>query len=97
MTDKVLIKVENTYTDGHESEKEVLVDAPASAKPEDVETWWEDVAFNETGDGHYVEVYEATGERLGTFYEVTIVEVPEHLNAAMKGETLVGQSREWVD
>jgi transcription initiation factor TFIIIB Brf1 subunit/transcription initiation factor TFIIB len=109
----VTIRVENSYTDGHESEVELVVPAPGATCPEcfedainddhehvctkcgfgqgeddALEDFWE-TCFQHTGDGHYTRVYEATGERLGSCYTVTIIKADD--------ETLVGLSNEWLD
>jgi hypothetical protein len=85
---KVRLLVENTYSDGHESERVVDVDAPP-AGTDALEDWWQETAFNETGDGHYTEVYEATGARLGSCYTVTIL--------AAEDRHLIGRENEWLD
>lgn len=79
------LKIENNYSDGHESTKEVEV-----AQPNEItDDWWEDVVYDHTGDGHYVEVYEATGERLGSCYTATVVQA--------SNVTFLGLTHEWVD
>lgn len=57
--DKVKVKIENVYMDGHESERTVTVPAPVGS----LKDWWENVVFPKTGDGHDCEgdaVYTAT-------------------------------------
>lgn len=81
----VKVRIENSYTDGHESEKVVTLPAPGG----DLIEWWEDEVFQETGDGHYTEVYDATGERLGSCYIGTIIEADD--------KSLVGEYYEWLD
>lgn len=62
------IKVENTYSDGHESEQThaVLVDSFL-----DEEDLWDNL-YEYTGDGHGV------GRDLDAIYTVTILEAPDH-------------------
>lgn len=94
----ITVKIENAYEDGHESTRDVEVLDPACAGHEstsgpagvssycngtcDLETWWEEVVFAETGDGHG-----AANPKLGTFYTATVIrsDIRE----------LVGQTREW--
>jgi hypothetical protein len=88
----ITVKIENSYTDGHESESRVEIDEgefPLTAMPD--EDWWQDYVFDHTGDGHYVEVYEATGERLGSCYTATIVHADDDRH------WLVGATHDWLD
>jgi hypothetical protein len=91
----IKVRIENSYTDGHESESTVEVEAPQSIEALDEvldgaeDTWWQEVVFDHTGDGHYVEVYEETGERLGSCYTATIIEADD--------PALVGRTHEWID
>jgi hypothetical protein len=78
----VIVKIENTYEDGHESELEVELDAPEGRSEEELEQWWEDVVFPHTGDGHGIDE-----PKLGAWYEATIIRADD--------ESLVGLSREW--
>ena len=59
----VTVRIENTYSDGHESMREAMLPAPNGALDE----WWQEVAFPETGDGHGIE------GRLGSCYTATII------------------------
>jgi len=59
---KVIVRIENAYSDGHESEAEVSVAAPHG----DIEEWWQDEVFPHTGDGHGV-------DGLGSYYKATII------------------------
>ncbi len=60
---RVTVRIDNTYSDGHESTREVELPRPAG----DLEAWWESVVWKETGDGHGV-------DRIGSCYTATIVE-----------------------
>ncbi len=73
----VTVRIENAYGDGHESERTVTVLAPTG----DLETWWEDTVWPETGDGHGV-------AGMGSCYTATVI--------AAHDPALVGRSREWV-
>jgi hypothetical protein len=79
------IEIENTYTDGHESKTTVELPVPDQVD----DTWWQDTVFEHTGDGHYNDVYEETGERLGSCYTATIVKAED--------PALVGLDYEWLD
>lgn len=86
------VRIENSYTDGHESESIVDVeDPPAGLDADALEEWFADTCFPHTGDGHYTDVYEATGGkvRLGSCYTATVVETS---NPAM-----VDYTYEWLD
>ena len=77
----VVIKIENTYEDGHESVVTVNdIDDPVD--PVDLDEWWEDTVFPHTGDGHG-----ADHPNLGCYYTATVVEAAD--------PALVGLSREW--
>lgn len=89
-TTMVKIQVENSYTDGHESTATAEVEPPASMSEEDLESWWDETVFEHTGDGHYTEVYDETGERLGSCYTVRVLEAPTMPD-------LVGLENEWLD
>lgn len=78
----VKVKIENAYSDGHESERVATVADPAGMDDVTLDGWWEDVVWDETGDGHGV------GRRLGSCCTATVIE------ADVPG--LVGQSREWA-
>lgn len=82
---KVKIRVENTYSDGHESEHTAEVDPPASMATEDIDDWWDETVFDETGDGHGI-----NRSDLGSCYTATVMEAADF-------PALVGQSHEWVD
>jgi hypothetical protein len=73
------IHVENTYSDGHESERDTEVREPAPG--EDIEEFWEEVLWEETGDGHGI------SRDVESYYAVTILE--------SASPELVGQKREW--
>lgn len=73
------IKVENTYSDGHESEQTHAVELEQFRGEEDL---WEQL-FDYTGDGHG-----ADRPDLDSLYTVTVLACPEH-------SELVGLSNEW--
>jgi hypothetical protein len=75
----VTVKIENAYSDGHESEREVLIAAPTG----DVQTWFEEVVYEYTGDGHGI------GFDGGSCYIATVI--------AADDPALLGQSYEWID
>ncbi len=74
----VKVRIVSTYEDGHESERAVVLPAPTGG---DLDTWWEEAVWPETGDGH-------GSSGLGSCYTATVV--------AATDPALVGQSREWV-
>lgn len=68
----VLVKIENTYADGHESTVRVRVAPPADPNDEvDVDDWWNNVVFPLTGDGH--------STTMNSSHEATVLEGPEGL------------------
>jgi len=77
----VTVRVENAYSDGHESQREVVVPAPG----DDIELWWEEIVFPHTGDGHGID------SSLGSHYEATIIAT----NDPDLDQHLVGLSTEW--
>ena len=64
---RLTIKVENAYSDGHESER---VEAVAVAQFDDVEELWEQLA-QFCGDGHGI------GNDLGYCHTVTVLDAPD--------------------
>lgn len=96
----IKVRIENSYTDGHESESEHVLDTPDLTtedytskfcmSEDPVDEWFDQDVHEFTGDGHYTEVYEATGERLGSCYTATVVE-SDH------PQIPVGRSYEWLD
>ena len=74
---RVTVKIENSYSDGHESTRVVELPAPG----DDLDAWWENVVWEETGDGHGV-------GGLGSCYTATIVTAND--------ASLVGKSYEWT-
>lgn len=77
------VKIENSYSDGHESKREVLVEAPPEGcDDDDLTAWFEDKVWPETGDGH------GTDSSLSSYYLATII--------AADREDHVGQWYEWV-
>jgi len=87
----ITVRIENSYTDGHESTEDVeILSSPDNLSDEAIERWFEDYVFHHTGDGHYTEVYDATGERLGSCYIATVLRAP-----SVPG--LEGRKYEWLD
>jgi hypothetical protein len=76
----VTVLLENTYSDGHHSERTVELEAPTG----DLDEWWEDIVFPETGDGHGIDA------DCGSCYTATVLAAPAH-------PELVGLSEEWID
>ncbi|PJE02194.1 MAG: hypothetical protein CK429_35025 [Mycobacterium sp.] len=74
------IKVENTYSDGHESEQTHVVTLDRFGG--EVDLW--DQLFDYTGDGHGA----GDGSDLGSLSTVTVLACPEY-------PELVGLSNEW--
>lgn len=70
----VTVRIENWYSDGHESKHEVQIDPPTG----DVEQWFEEVVWDHTGDGHGI------GKDLGSCYVATVIACDD---AALLGET----------
>lgn len=78
------LRIDNVYSDGHESSREVVLDDEPSFEEvtdEDSE-WWDDEVFAYTGDGH------GTDPGVGSCYTATII--------AARDERLVGLEYEWV-
>lgn len=46
----VTVKIENDYSDGHTSTREVTVGSPTPT--ESLDEWFENVVYEHTGDGH---------------------------------------------
>jgi len=79
----VVVKIENDYSDGHHSEREVEVPAPETQDGRgDLREWWADIVYQHTGDGHGIDF---DG---GSCYTATIVAGPP---------ALLGETYEWVD
>lgn len=87
---QVTVKIENSYTDGHESESEVQLDPPEALDDESIDAWFDEAVFQHTGDGHYTDVYDRTGERLGSCYIATVTDAPNL-------PELQGRTYEWLD
>lgn len=69
----VTVRIENAYSDGHESTHDVVVEAPDG----DLDDWFDRVVYPHTGDGHG-----ARYSSLGSCYTATIVAAD---NAALVG------------
>ncbi|MDP9903148.1 DUF3846 domain-containing protein [Arthrobacter bambusae] len=76
------VRIENTYSDGHESTTEVWLEPPAGNSAKELEDWWQDEVFGHTGDGH------GTDGSLGSLLTATVISGPTHL---------AGQTFEWSD
>ena len=76
------VRIENTYSDGHESATEVWLSPPTGSSAEELEGWWQDEVFEHTGDGH------GADGSLGSRLTATVLSGPGHL---------VGQAFEWSD
>lgn len=63
----VKVKIENVYSDGHESESEVVVAAPDG----DLDEWWNEVVHEHTGDGHGID------PDIGSCLTATIIEADD--------------------
>jgi hypothetical protein len=59
---KVTVRIENWYSDGHESKSDVVLDYGG----EPLDDFWQDVVFPHTGDGHGI-------DGLGSCYTATII------------------------
>lgn len=74
----VLVEIENSYADGHESTVQVRVAPPADPDDEEeVDDWWNNTVFPLTGDGH--------SETMNSSYEAKVLEGPEALVDANYG------------
>lgn len=77
-TETVLVEIENSYSDGDESTKQVRVAAPENPDDEDsLDDWWNDVVFPHTGDGH--------SKTMSASHEAKVLEGPEALVGATYG------------
>jgi len=86
--DTVTVKIQNYYSDGHESthEAEVVFNNAVYSvfSDDDIDEWFQDVVFEHIGDGHGI------GNDLGSCLVATVI----------KAETLpelVGKNNEWID
>lgn len=75
----VSLRIDNAYSDGHESSREITIHAPG----DDVEAWWDNDVWNETGDGH------GTERGITSCYTATVL-------ASSDPRVPVGAEREWV-
>lgn len=84
----ITVLVENTYTCGRESEFVVELPQPSAHDEDAVEQWWEECAFDATGDAHLTADGQPCAEREDALYEVTVLTAPSF-------PELVGEKREW--
>lgn len=71
----VRVRIENTYEDGHSSTVDVWLSGPEDLDdPDSIESWWNDVVFAHTGDGHG-----ATHPKLDSLHECTVISGPDEL------------------
>jgi len=81
---RVTVQIESVYSDGHSSTRKVKLPPPAlPLREETLTSWWEEVVYPETGDGH--------GERspdLGFGYFAHVVDADD--------PGLIGLANEWV-
>lgn len=70
-TETVLVKIENTYADGHESTVRIRLAAPEALDEDSIDEWWNNDVFAHTGDGH--------SETMDASYEAKVLEGPESL------------------
>ena len=75
----VKIRIENSYIDGYEHTREVTLPNPASSSEDDMDAWWDDVIFPETGSGR--------PSNIRGISEVTIIEADD--------PALVGKTYSW--
>lgn len=73
-TETVLVKIENTYADGHESTVRIRLAAPEELDGDSIDDWWNNDVFAHTGDGH--------SETMDASYEAKVLEGPEPLAGA---------------
>jgi hypothetical protein len=78
----VTVKITNDYSDGHHSEREVILPSPELPLTRPLDEWWDEVVYPETGDGHGI-------DGLGSCYTAEII--------AADSESLLGRAYEWVD
>lgn len=80
----ITVKITNDYSDGHHSEREVVVRrAPRDLEEQTMDEWWQEFVFPHTGDGH------GADSNLGSCYTATIT--------AAHDARLVGETHEWID
>lgn len=88
MTETVTVRVDNYYTCGRHTRRDVVLPAPVQVPPADEEgvielgSWWDEVVNDETGDGH------PCGSSEHAMYDVAIVAAPGR-------PELVGQTYSW--
>ncbi|MEQ3552605.1 hypothetical protein WIS52_19195 [Pseudonocardia nematodicida] len=76
----ITVRVESTYSCGHESEHPAVIRAPRAG--EGVEEWFDDVVRPESGDGH------SCGPSEHAHYEALVTVAPSRPD-------LLGQTRTW--
>lgn len=89
----VTVRIDNEYSDGHKSSREVVAAAPRIAASDwqdgswsvALEDWFNDEVYDETGDGHG----DGSHGKLGSCYTATII--------AADDPRLVGEEYEWID
>lgn len=79
----MIVRIENYYSDGHRSKRDVTLDEPTIDGQEALDDWFSEVVYQHTGDGH------GADNDLGSCYVATVI------TAADPG--LVGKSCEWTD
>ncbi|MCY1718574.1 DUF3846 domain-containing protein [Microbacterium sp. SL62] len=68
----VRVKIENTYEDGHESERTYALTPPEDLA--DLDDWWDTAVYDVTGDGHGAE-----HPSLGSLHDATVLAGPSGL------------------
>ena len=74
MPQPITIEFENYYSDGHESKTTDRVPGPEALDDDAIETWFQEVVFEFTGDGHA-----AHNPGMTATYEATVTEGPAEL------------------
>ena len=78
----VVVRISNTYSDGHSSTQDVALDDPPRGGDE-LADWWEATVFEHTGDGHGI------GVDLGSYSLAMIVKADD--------DSLIGLYADWSD
>lgn len=74
------VRIENTYSDGHNSTH--AVELPTPARDQDLEEWFADEVWLHTGDGH------GEDDDLGFYYDAEVI--------ASDRTDLVGETYDWL-